>query len=75
MRSPLRIADLKRGTNGGGTKGEGATLSVTSVPFRIVEAIEQLGKKLGASRKDVLLALLNEGLDVAGKKRGKQRRT
>ena len=64
MGSPLRISDLKRDI-----KGARTTLSV-SVPSHIAEAIGELAKKLGASKTALVLALLNEGLDVVGKKRG-----
>jgi hypothetical protein len=67
MRSQLRIADLKRDHNS-------ASRALTfNVPSRVAEAIDQLAKKLGASKAAVVLALLNEGLDVAGKKRGGRR--
>ena len=63
MRSQLRIADLK-----GGHNGRGRTISVR-VPAHIAEAISQLAKELGASKADVTVALLNEGLHVVRKKR------
>jgi hypothetical protein len=42
------------------------------VPGRIFEAIDELTKKLGATKTDVIAALLNEGLAVAGRKRGER---
>lgn len=67
MRSQLRIADLKRGHNS-------ASRTLTfNAPSRVAEAIDHLAKRLGASKAAVVLALLNEGLDVVGRKRGKRR--
>jgi hypothetical protein len=68
MRSQLRIADLK-----GRTKSTIKMMNVR-VPGRVFEAIEALTKKLRATKTDVIAALLNEGLDVAGKKRGGRHR-
>ena len=65
MRSRLRIADLKRGEN------SASRVMNVRIPAHIAEAIDQLAKKLGTSKTALMLALLNEGLDVAGKNRGK----
>ena len=64
MRSPLRIADLMRGT-----KTTNRQMNVR-IPEHLAEAIGQLAKNVGASKTELMLALLNEGLDVVGKKRG-----
>ena len=64
MRSRLRIADLKRGTP------NASRVMNMRIPAHIAEAIDQLAKRLGASKAAVALALLNEGLDVVRKKRG-----
>ena len=65
MRSRLRIADLKHGT-----KNASRVMNV-SVPSHIAEAVDELAQKLGASKAAVVLALLNEGLDLVKKRRGK----
>ena len=65
MRSPLRIADLKHGT-----KNASRVMNVR-VPSHIAEAIDELAQRLGASKAAVVLALLNEGLELDRKKRGK----
>lgn len=62
MRSQLRIADLKRSP-----KSASRTINI-NVPVHIIEGINQVAKRLGASKTSVVLALLNEGLDVAGKR-------
>ena len=64
MRSQLRIADLK-----GGNNGASKVLSVR-VPAHILEAIDQVAKELDASKTDVTVALLNEGLHRVRKKLG-----
>jgi predicted DNA-binding protein len=64
MRSQLRIADLQRGTR------VPSRMMNVRIPTDVAEAIDQLSKKLGASKTDVVSALLNEGLNVARKKRG-----
>jgi hypothetical protein len=48
MPSPLRIADLKRSP-----KGARTTINI-NVPAHIIEAIDQLAKKLGASKTSVV---------------------
>jgi hypothetical protein len=65
MRSQLRIADLKK-------RGHDSASGMMNlrVPVHIFEAIDHLAKRLGTSKAAVVLALLNEGLDVVGKKRG-----
>ena len=65
MRSKLRIADLTNGTT------NASRVMNVRLPAHIVEAIEQLAKMLGASKTAVVLALLNEGLRVMRKKRGR----
>jgi hypothetical protein len=68
MQSQLRVANLKRVT-----KSTSKVINIR-VPGRIFEAIDALTKRLGATKTDVIAALLNEGLDVAGKKRGQRHR-
>lgn len=62
MRSQLRIADLKR------RDPVPARLMSIKVPASIAGAIDRLAKDLGASKTDVVVALLNEGLGAATKK-------
>lgn len=65
MRSQLRIADLQRGPK------TASRMMNVRIPSHIGEAIDEIAQRLGASKAAVVLALLNEGLDVAGKKRGR----
>ena len=44
------------------------------IPEHVARAIDQLAKTLGVSKTDVIAAVLNEGLSVAAKKHGAQRR-
>ncbi len=62
MRSELRIADLKR------CDPVPARLMNVKVPASIAGAIDRLAKDLRASKTDVVVALLNEGLEAATKK-------
>ncbi len=62
MRSQLRIVDLKR------RDPAPARLMSIKVPARIAGAIDRLARDLGASKTDVVVALLNEGLEAATKK-------
>ena len=67
MRSQLRIADLKRGTP------VRSRLMNIKVPIALAEAVDRLAKEVDASKTEVVVALLNEGLEVANKQAGKRR--
>ncbi len=61
MRSELRIADLKR-------RAPAATRLINvKIPANLGAAIDQLAKELDASKTEVVIALLNAGLDRAAK--------
>lgn len=64
MRSELRIADLKRRKRGAGR------LMNVKVPAEVGEAIEGVAKALDVTKTDVVVALLNHGLDVASRALG-----
>jgi len=57
--SELRIADLKSAPR------VATRLMNVKVPSKLFESIEQIAKKLNVSKTDVVVALLNAGLDVA----------
>jgi hypothetical protein len=63
MRSELRIRDLK------GRVPTASRLMNVKVPTALWESIDRLARKLGASRTQVVLALLNAGLEIAAEKR------
>lgn len=63
MRSELRIRDLK------GRVPTASRLMNVKVPTALWESIDRLAKELGASRTQVVLALLNAGLEIAASKR------
>jgi hypothetical protein len=56
-RSTLRIADLKR------RQPTGSRLMSMKIPVHQWEAIAQLARKFGATKTEIMLALLNAGLD------------
>ena len=58
-REKLRLADLKKRTPAG------TRLMNVKVPVEILAAIDQLAKRLKASKTDVVVALLNEALAIA----------
>jgi hypothetical protein len=58
MRSDLRLTDLRRRDRGT------SKLMNVKIPTHISEAIQRVAKDLGASKTEVVIALLNEGLDV-----------
>ncbi len=63
-RDQLRIADLKH-------RSLTATrLMNVKIPEHVHDAITALAKKLGTSKTEIALALLNTGLERAGKLRG-----
>jgi hypothetical protein len=57
MRSDLRLNDLER-REGGTSK-----LMNVKIPIEVSDAIQRVAKDLGASKTEVVIALLNEGLD------------
>jgi hypothetical protein len=62
MRSELRITDLKRRVP------TTTRLINMRIPARIGAEIDRLADKLGASKTEVVIALLNAGLDKAATK-------
>ena len=61
-RQKLRLVDLK-------TRTPAVTrLMNVKVPIETLAAIDQLAKQLSASKTDVIVALLNEALEIADKK-------
>ena len=59
MRSDLRLNDLRRRDRGA------SKLMNVKIPSHVSEAIHRVAKALGASKTEVVIALLNEGLDVS----------
>jgi hypothetical protein len=59
MRSALRVSDLKNMERGG------SRLMTVNIPAYVSDAIQKVASDLGASKAEVVIALLNEGLDVA----------
>jgi len=57
MRSDLRLTDLKR------RERSVSKLMNVKIPARLSQAIHRVARALGASKTDVVIALLNEGLD------------
>jgi hypothetical protein len=57
MRSDLRLTDLRRRD-----KGTSKLMNV-KIPTHVSDAIQRVAKDLGASKTEVVIALLNEGLD------------
>jgi hypothetical protein len=58
MRSDLRLTDLRRRD-----KSTSKLMNV-KIPSHVSDAIQRVAKALGASKTEVVIALLNEGLDV-----------
>lgn len=58
MRADLRLADLER-------KRVPSKLMNVKVPDNVSEGIDRVAEELGCSKTAVVIALLNEGLDVA----------
>ncbi len=67
-RGQLRIADLKQ------RQPRNTRLMNVKTPEHVHDAITALAKKLGTSKTEIVLALLNTGLEQAGKLRGKSGR-
>jgi len=59
MRSELRLRDLKN------RERSASKLMNVKIPMYVSDAIQQVATDLGASKTDVVIALLNEGLQVA----------
>jgi hypothetical protein len=58
MRSDLRLVDLEK-------KPSISKLMNVKVPVDVSDAIDRVAKDLGCSKTDVVIALLNEGLEAA----------
>lgn len=59
MRSELRVSDLKKRVR------TSSRLMNVKIPAYVSDAIEKVASDLGASKTEVVIALLNEGLDAA----------
>ena len=57
MRADLRLTDLRRRD-----KGTSKLMNV-KIPTHVSDAIQKVARDLGASKTEVVIALLNEGLD------------
>ncbi len=62
-RAHLRIADLKQ------RSPMAARLMNVKIPGHLADAISALAEKLGTSKTEVVIALLNTGLEQAGRLR------
>ncbi len=58
MRGDLRLADLER-------RPSPSKLMNVKIPTHVSDAIDRAVEELGCSKTAVVIALLNEGLDVA----------
>ena len=63
-RSQLRIAHLKSRTP------DRSMVMNVKIPVSLNAELRQIASRLGASKTEVVLALLNEGLEASRKKRG-----
>ena len=61
MRSELRLSDLKK------REYSSSRLMNVKIPAYVSDAIQKVADDLGASKTEVVIALLNEGLEVASK--------
>ena len=59
MRADLRLTDLRRREKGA------SKLMNVKIPAHVSDAIQRVARDLGASKTEVVIALLNEGLDVS----------
>lgn len=59
MRSELRLSDLKK------REYSSSRLMNVKIPAYVSDAIQKVATDLGASKTEVVIALLNEGLEVA----------
>lgn len=64
MNANLRLSDLE-----GGTSAPSKLMNV-KIPASVAEAIDQVAAELGCSKTAVVIALMNEGLDEFGERRG-----
>jgi hypothetical protein len=60
MRAELRLSDLKK------RERSSSRLMNVKIPAYVSDAIQRVATDLGASKTEVVTALLNEGLDIAG---------
>ena len=60
MRSDIRLTDLRRRDRGI------SKLMNVKIPSHVSDAIQRVARDLGASKTEVVIALLNEGLDFSG---------
>jgi hypothetical protein len=58
MRSDIRLTDLRQGD-----KAQSKLMNVR-IPAHVSAAIHHVAKRLGVSKTEVVVALLNEGLEV-----------
>lgn len=65
-RSQLRIADLKQ------RRPSGSRMMNVKVPSHQAQAIARLATELLASKTEIVVALLNAGLEIASKKKLKR---
>jgi len=63
-RSGLRLADLKQRIPAA------ATLMNVKIPATLADAIDRLARELNATKTEVVIALLNAGLEVASQRLG-----
>ena len=68
MPTQRRIAKLRRATT------VPSTMINVKVPTHITGAVDQLARRLGVSKTEVVVALLTQGLGTATKRLGKQLR-
>ncbi len=59
MRADLRLSDLK------GRERTTNRLMNVKIPAHVSDAIQEVARALGASKTEVVIALLNEGLKVS----------
>ncbi len=59
MRGELRLSDLKK------REYTSSRLMNVKIPAYVSDAIQKVASDLGASKTEVVIALLNEGLDAA----------
>ncbi len=59
MRGELRLSDLKK------RERTSSRLMNVKIPAYVSDAIQKVATDLGASKTEVVIALLNEGLDAA----------
>ena len=69
QRSNLRLRDLKD------RKPTASRLMNVKIPAYLSDAIQKVAEDLGASKTEVVIALLNEGLEVASNHQGLKLKT